>query len=199
MLRLLCSGYLCLPTVWKVVSKVVYTRRNSYPCYQSWKLSAWEWSAWSALLYSVLLCLLLLCLLLSSIFYFSLLFYFQAHGYRVNRTLCVFSLQFRVFGSGQASGQGVSGWLYPRGHSLRRTPRWGKKLSCTTQILLTGCLYLTCLTSPMELNWVAAEKKTKSFTMKCQLWHYVKRRILEAMFGNTHSVIIITIILKKKS
>lgn len=101
--------------------------------------------------------------------------------------LSVFFFQFRVFGSGQASGQGVSGLLYPGGHSLRRTPRRGKKKSCTAQIL-TGCLYLSCFTSPMELNWAAAEKETKSFTVKChkqKRWQDVKWGI----FWNTsHSV-----------
>ena len=65
-------------------------------------------------------------------------------------SLCVFSLQFGLFSSRQVSGQGVPGLLHPHGHSLRRTPRWGKKLSYTTQIL-SGCLYLSCFTSPVEL------------------------------------------------
>lgn len=49
--------------------------------------------------------------------------------------MCVFSLQDRAFGSGPGSGQGVAGPLHPAGHSLRRTPRWGKKPEFATQIL----------------------------------------------------------------
>lgn len=112
-------------------------------------------------------------------------------------SLFVFSLQFRLFGSEQVPGQGIPGLLHPCGHSLRRTRTWGKKFSCTTQIL-TGCLYSSCFTHPVELNWLNAGRDIKSLTVKChkqQLWHYVKRGFLEAILGKAcHSVIINPII-----
>lgn len=120
----------------------------------------------------------------SAVFFICLLWSIFKPMPKVLTGLCVLFLQFRVFGPGQASGQGVSGLLYPGGHSFRRTPRWGKRLSCTAQIL-TGCLYLSCFTFPAELNWVAARRETKSFTVKShkqQLWCCVERRISQAIF-----------------
>lgn len=75
----------------------------------------------------------------------SFFFYFSAvvHSRLIPRGLtrllvCLFFLQFRLFGPGQAFGPGVSGLLYAGGHSFRRTSRGGKMKSHTTKTL-TGC------------------------------------------------------------
>lgn len=100
-------------------------------------------------------------------------------------TLCVFFLQLRVFGSRQASGQGVCGLLYPGGHSLRRTPRRGKKLSCTTQII--GCLYFfSCFISSVELGgcWDGSEILHSEMPQTTAV--ALCEGILEAIFENVY-------------
>lgn len=100
--------------------------------------------------------------------------------------LFVVSLQFRVFNSGQAFGQGVSGSLYPDCHRLRRTPRWSKKLGYAAPIL-TVSPYLSCFTA-VEQNQI--KQLLEANCCERHLLYYVERGSLKAVleilkyFGN---------------
>lgn len=135
-----------------------------------------------------------LCILHNSTLSSSICLTYRTHGFRFTG-FCVFSLQFRVFGSGQASGQGVCGRLYSGGHSLRRTPRRGKKKNPNTHILsLIKCFCFSNKVKPC----VCWEKNL--ITVKChkqQLWHRAKRKISEAFLWTSHSVTIIRITMTK--
>lgn len=116
----------------------------------------------------------------------------------LTRTLCVlFSLQFRLFGSGQTSGQGDSGLLHPGGDSLRRTPRRSKKLFCV--IWIFTCCFTRVVSKPPEEKWVAPGENSPSFTMKLhkqQMWCYLRKRAIRIVLITCH---LVTVIITKSS